>query len=854
MSQFPLYELIPQGVEPSSDDILDRFLTYVSNKGLSLYPAQEEAILSLYAGQNVILNTPTGSGKSLVATALHFQSLALGRRSYYTCPIKALVNEKFLALCQDFGPERVGMITGDASINPEAPIICCTAEILANLALREGENCGVHDVIMDEFHYYSDRERGVAWQLPLLSMRHTRFMLMSATLGSMDFFVDELKKLNGRDVAVVKTMERPVPLVFQYQEVPLHETIQDLMSRGKAPVYLVNFTQRECAEEAQNLMSIEVCTKDEKKAIIDALNEFGIRFSSPYGKDIQRMIKHGVGIHHAGLLPKYRLIVERLAQRGLLKVICGTDTLGVGVNVPIRSVLFTKLCKFDGQKTTILSVRDFRQISGRAGRKGYDSEGLVVVQAPEHVIENRRLEMKAGDDVKKLRKIVRKNPPEKGFLMWTKDTFDKLLAAEPEPLTSQFQVSHGMLLNVLSRPGDGCRDMRTLINSCHDSSQQKERHRTVAFQMFRSLVERRIVEFTDKDPETNRRGLRIHVDLQEDFSIHHALALYLIDTVKLVDPYSDTYALDILTLAESIVENPDLILRKQLDRLKSEKMYEMKMEGVEYEDRIAELEKLEYPKPNRDFIYQTFNEFAANHPWIAQDNIRPKSIVREMFEGFMTFDEYVREYDLQRSEGLLLRYISEVYKVLVQTVPATCKDDMMNEIIEYVGVIARQVDSTLLDEWEKLKRGGGPEAAKTASSEMPVTGEYDITRHKRAFTVAIRNEAFQYVKALAYDRFQAIVDMCKAVQPEHPWSVEKLRERLGQYRLDHVGPVTDRRSRSGDLFKIIDSSDEFMCEQVLCDEESHNDWVMVFAVDVNASRSAGRPVMSLKDFRSITNS
>jgi superfamily II RNA helicase len=357
------------------------------------------------------------------------------------------------------------------------------------------------------------------------------------------------------------------------------------------------------------------------------------------------------------------------------------------------------------------------------------------------VIENKRMEMKAGDDPKKRRKLVRKNPPEKGFVMWTKDTFDKLLTADPEPLQSQFQVSHGMILNVLARPQDGCRDMRSLLNACHDTPHQKERHRKVAFQMFRSLVERKIIEFTEKDPETSRRGLRIHVDLQEDFSIHHALALYLIDTVKLIDPYSDTYALDILTLAESIVENPDLILRKQLDRLKSEKMYEMKMEGIEYEDRIAELEKLEYPKPNRDFIYGTFNEFAAKHPWTSQDNIRPKSIVREMYEGFMTFDEYVREYDLQRSEGLLLRYISEVYKVLVQTVPATCKDDLMNDIIEYVGVMARQVDATLLDEWEKMKGGvRGPSPEAQVLKDVPE--DYDVTRNKKLFANVWRKIGF----------------------------------------------------------------------------------------------------------------
>jgi superfamily II RNA helicase len=856
MSDFPLLNLLPdKKLNAVSGDLLDLFLQYVSGKGLALYPAQEEATLALYSGQNVILNTPTGSGKSLVATALHFWSLAEGRRSFYTCPIKALVNEKFLALCHDFGPEKVGMITGDASINSDAPIICCTAEILSNMALREGSTAPVDDVIMDEFHYYSDRDRGVAWQIPLLTLPKCRFMLMSATLGDMTFFAKSLKQLNGLDCAVIKTLERPVPLQYLYQESALHETIQDLIKRGKAPIYLVSFTQRECAEEAQNLMSVELCTKEEKQTISATLNEFEVRFSSPYGKDIQKMVKHGVGVHHAGLLPKYRLLMERLAQRGLLKVICGTDTLGVGVNIPIRTVLFTKLCKYDGNKTTLLSVRDFRQIGGRAGRKGYDTEGLVVVQAPEHVIENLKLDAKAGGDAKKLRKIVKKKPPERGFVMWTKETFEKLLVSQPEPLLSQFKIAHGMLLSVLSRPGDGCQDMRVLIRNNHDTPVVKERQRKVAFQMFRSLVDRKIIEFDDsKVTAKGGRGLRINVDLQEDFSIHHALALYLLDTVKLLDPYSETYALDLLTLAESIVEDPDLILRKQLDRVKTAKMAEMKREGVEFEERLAELEKLEYPKPNREFIYHTFNEFAGKHPWIGQENIRPKSIAREMFEEFMTYPEYVREYDLQRSEGLLLRYISEVYKVLVQTVPSTSKDEVMEEIIEYLGVIVRQVDSTLLDEWEKLRQPDLSVVSRVAELEAK-RGEYDITKNLRSFTIAIRNELFQYIKSLAAGRIQWILDSAREADAGMTWTKELLQEKLNEYSSDHKGPLKDRTSRSPELFKLAGKSvagQEMTCEQTLLDEDGHNDWVLKFAINIDASKVAGKPMLRLIAFEPIS--
>ena len=393
--------LAQDGSHLDGDEILGRFVEWVSERGLTLYPAQEEAILELLAGKHVVLGTPTGSGKSLVAFALHFKAMAEGKTSFYTCPTKALVNEKFFALCDGFGAENVGMLTGDASINREAPIICCTAEVLSNYVLRE-LSPRVDYAVMDEFHYYGDRERGAAWQIPLLILEHTAFLLMSATLGDTAEIEERLKERTGREVASVKSARRPVPLDFEYRETPLHETIEDLLAKSKQPIYVVNFTQRAAAEQAQNLMSVNVCTREEKDAIRRELH--GVRFDTPYGKEIDRFIRHGIGLHHAGLLPKYRLAVEKLSQVGHLKVISGTDTLGVGVNIPIRTVLFTQLCKFDGEKTAILGVREFQQISGRAGRKGFDEQGSVVVQAPEHVIENLRLAQKAAAGKKVVKK------------------------------------------------------------------------------------------------------------------------------------------------------------------------------------------------------------------------------------------------------------------------------------------------------------------------------------------------------------------------------------------------------------------------------------------------------------------
>jgi Domain of unknown function (DUF3516)/DEAD/DEAH box helicase len=928
-----LYDLIPRDEKPGNDVLLGRFLDYVEGRRLQLYPAQESAILELFEEKNVVLNTPTGSGKSLVATALHFQAIAQDRRSIYTCPIKALVNEKFMALCREFGPDNVGLSTGDASVNRDAPILCCTAEILANIALREGAAANVQEVVMDEFHYYADRERGVAWQVPLLTLPQARFLLMSATLGDTTFFEEELTRLNGRPTVGVSSTDRPVPLEHAYSELPLAKTLESLAADGKAPVYVVHFTQLEAAQSAQDFTSINVCTREEKAALANAVE--GFKFSSPYGPDIKKWLRHGIGLHHAGLLPKYRVLIEQLAQKGLLKIICGTDTLGVGINVPIRTVLFTRLCKYDGQKTGILSARDFHQIAGRAGRKGFDDRGWVVAQAPEHVIENLKLAEKSARDGKK---TVKRQPPEKNFVNWDKNTFLRLISAPPERLTSRFQVTHGMLLNVLSRNGDGCRAMQQLIARCHETPRQKQAHIKRAWQLFRSLLDRKIIEFINprssrreeahssnaecgmrnegesvvrphpetpgsagvppasRDPktETRRRDasaprncdsaeggrkLRVNIELQEDFSMDQALSLYLLDTIPLVDPQQPDYALILLTLVESILEDPDIILRKQLDRVKDEKMAEMKMEGIEYDQRMEELEKLEYPKPNQEFIYSTFNAFADRHPWVGQENIRPKSIAREMFESFRSFSDYIRDYELQRAEGVLLRHLNRVYKVLAQNVPDAAKNDQIREMELYLSSMIRQVDSSLLDEWEKM-RDPNFQRAETKEVRPPGAEEaaQDITRDTKAFTSAIRNRIFIFLRGLVIADYEAaLASLSEGRVPRNPkidsvvqsqglvelappkdadgqpWTAERLRAVIEAYEQEHERICLDPNARNARHTYVVPSEDKksWRIQQMLVDPEEANDWVAEFEVDLAQSRILGEPFLRLRRIGSL---
>ncbi|MFW6023650.1 MAG: DUF3516 domain-containing protein [Myxococcota bacterium] len=768
MISAPLAERLPAAPsETAPEELLEALLAYVADKGLEPYAHQEEAMLELLGGRNVILNTPTGSGKSLVAHAACFRALATGGRAFYTAPIKALVNEKFFDLCRELGPERVGMMTGDATVNREAPVVCCTAEILMNLALAEGAEAPVTQVVMDEFHFYAERERGVAWQVPLLCLPQAQFLLMSATLGNTRFFERDLSARTGRETVLVRSTERPVPLDFEYRETPLLETITDLVERGEAPVYVVHFTQRAASERAQGLTSLNLLSTERKREVRERLG--GVRFDTPYGRELRRYLGHGIGVHHAGLLPKYRRMVERLAQEGALRIICGTDTLGVGVNVPIRTVLFTQLCKYDGEQTRVLGVRDFQQIAGRAGRRGYDDHGKVVAQAPEHIIENQVLRDKTAGDPKKLRKLKLKKPPDRGYVHWDRETFDRLVRGEPERLQSRFQINHGTMLQMLSRESGGCRAVKDLIRSSHESDAAKHRHARHAIQLFGALVRSGVVELVRKAQGAGKRA-EVCADLQIDFSLHQQLGLYVVEAVGVLDREAEDYAATVLALVESILENPDLILRRQRDKVKDRALAEMKAEGLEYDERMKRLDTLDYPKPYAELIYGTFDAFAEHHPWVGTGNIQPKGIVREMWDGGFGFREYIKEYGLARSEGVLLRYLSSAYKALVQNVPEDAKTEGVYELTEWLATLVRGTDSSLLEEWERLsdpehvrqvlEKGEGP--APTAEEASSV----DVTTDERGFTALVRNAAWRLVLLLGRRDYDALAEQLEPAEGE----------------------------------------------------------------------------------------
>jgi superfamily II RNA helicase len=832
-----LTDLLP--ADPDPDTLFEAFSAWTAERGIQLYPAQEEALIEVVSGANVILSTPTGSGKSLVAVGAHFTALAHGRRSFYTAPIKALVSEKFFQLIEIFGADNVGMMTGDSSVNADAPIICCTAEILANMALRLGADAPVGQVVADEFHFYSEPDRGWAWQVPLIELYKAQFVLMSATLGDVSFFQKDLTRRTGRNTAVVTSAERPVPLTFRYALTPVHETMSELLHGGQAPVYVVHFSQAAAIERAQTLMSINVTTKAEKEAIADLIGDF--RFSAGFGKTLSRLVRHGIGVHHAGMLPKYRRLVETLAQSGLLKVICGTDTLGVGINVPIRTVVFSALTKYDGVRQRHLKAREFHQIAGRAGRAGYDTDGYVVVQAPDHVVDNAKALEKAGDDPKKKKKIVRKKAPE-GFVNWTESTFDRLIAAEPEPLTSSFRVSHSMLLNVISRPGNAFEHMRHLLEDNHADRPTQRKLILRAIAIYRALLAAGVVERLP-EPDADGRIVRLTVDLQFDFALNQPLSPFALAAVELLDLESPSYALDVVSTVESTVDNPRPVLSQQQFKARGEAVQAMKAEGIEYDERMELLESVTYPKPLEELLEAAFSSYRQGHPWVADYELSPKSVVRDMYERAMNFVEYVGFYQLARSEGLVLRYLADTYDALRHTVPDEAKTEALQDLIEWLGELVRQVDSSLLDEWEALRHPGeeGP------VSQRPPAEPPAVTRNERAFRVLVRNELFRRVELAARRAYDTLGSM----DAEAGWDADAWEDAIEDYFDEHETLGIGPDARGPALLLIEQQPDVWRVRQIFDDPAGDHDWGISAEIDLRASDEVGSAVVRIVDVNQL---
>ena len=872
-----------EGEEPepwcTADEAFERFLGWCDERGIELWEHQEEALMDLAAGDHVILGTPTGSGKSLVALGMLFLGMAQGRRAYYTAPIKALVSEKFFDLVEVLGRDNVGMITGDTHINTQAPVICCTAEILANQALREGEDTDVGVVAMDEFHYFADPDRGWAWQVPLLTLPHTQFMLMSATLGDVTQIADALEERTGRIVDRVTDAPRPVPLAYEYVDTALEGTVELALRRDEAPLYIVHFSQDAALATAQSLANFGIATKEQREAVKEAAK--GTRFTTAFGKILKRLISNGVGVHHAGMLPRYRLLVERLAQQGLLPVICGTDTLGVGINVPIHTVVLTALTKFDGYKMRRLRAREFHQIAGRAGRAGFDTEGMVIAEAPEYEIENAKLIAKAGDDPKKLRKLKKKKPPE-GFVTWNKQTFERLCEAVPETLKPRLRITNSMVLSMVERGGDARARVSELIEASLQTPEEKLKLEARASEIFATLIDTGVVVRnevpggvdapSDTDASSSagtssdvdapdgadapggtsaptdaapRVEYSLTVDLPEDFALDQPLSPFLLAALELLDPESETYTFDLISMVEATLEDPKQVLRAQERQARDAAMAAMKADGVEYEERLERLQDITYPKPLEDLLDAAFAQYCTKVPWAADYELSPKSVLRDMLESAADFKGYIQKLGIARSEGILLRYLAEAFRSLDRTVPLEKRNDQLNDIISWLGFVVRSVDSSLVDEWA----AAGEDSAFDAA---PPSGADVVVADRRGMTLLVRNALFRRVSLAARERADELGELDEA------WGMGELRWRraLEAFFEAHEELLVDGDARSTAFF-TIDESDELRpaaegghvwhVHQIFHDSDGDHDFGIMADVDLDATQEESETVF--KNYR-----
>ncbi len=806
------------------DSIVTAVMTWAEDGGRALYQHQEEAILEWYTGANVVLATPTGSGKSLVAMAAHAASVCGGGRSWYTAPVKALVSEKFFDLCDQFGAEHVGLLTGDSAVNPDAPIICCTTEVLALAALRHGPALDAAAVILDEFHYYGERDRGWAWQTPLITLPQSQFLLMSATLGDTTFFRGDLTARTGRATALVDRAVRPVPLTYEWRSTTLHRTVEELLEAGNAPLYVVNFSQAEAVEVATAMASI-VKLDPAAKAIV-AAELAAAKLASGFGKDLGRLLRNGVGVHHAGMLPRYRRLVERLTQQGVLRVVSGTDTLGVGVNLPIRTVVLTRLYKYDGSGTGLLGARAFHQIAGRAGRAGYDTTGLVVALAPDHVAENLANQARAAADPAKKRKLVKVQPP-KGFVSYDEATFLRLQAAPPEPLTSSFRMTPGMVLQLYDRAGehgsDCWADFRAVLTGNHEPRPRQ-----------RTLIRNTIKLY---------KGLRTAGALDDpDIALDQLLAPFLLHAVPQVPrdtaEHERSYPFAVLALVESVCDNPVPVLMAQRDKARDAAIAEMKAAGVEYEERMERLEKVTYPQPLRDDIYSIFDAWRGGQPWIGDRNIAPKGVVRDMWDRALDFPGFVRHLGIKRAEGVLLRYLSDVFKTLTRAVPVDAFDDQLDEIATWLGAVIKTTDSSLLDEWQALLDGADAEAAAVPVVVDLAPAAVAVPDDDTALRTLARSRMFRWVQYAASRQWEAwSADLGEAGDTR--WTAARLAEAAAGIPAGvEIGPD----ARRNDLFALTDEGDSWVLTQRLVIDGEPSEWALRATVDAASTRAAGEIV------------
>ncbi len=433
---------------------VDRFLW---SRGLEPYAVQEQAIAQIIAGKSVLVTVPTGTGKTVMAKAGIYAAFERGRTAVYTTPLRALTEEKYRELCDDFGAGNVGMATGDFKINREAPIQVEVAEILWNRIVSDKNVSPADVVIMDEGHYFNDQERGYVWEQSIIGLDpRSQLVVLSATVGHPERFCHWVELTRRQPMGLVESRERRVPLVHEFREEFLIETVKDLAHRGDVPAIVFVFGRELCFEVARLIKSARRFTTDEERARIEKLCDETL-LPAGVAKELKPLLAHGIGIHHAGILPRYKQLVEQLTLERLVKFVVCTETIAAGINLPARTVVFPSLRKYIQKQPRLVTAAEYHQMSGRAGRPQFDDKGLAITLAPEDVVSDLRKELKDSArrpayDESKVRKSVynraRSDAQRKGEVCWTPDDHAALVSGEPAELKSKTKITAEQVLAI----------------------------------------------------------------------------------------------------------------------------------------------------------------------------------------------------------------------------------------------------------------------------------------------------------------------------------------------------------------------------------------------------------------------
>ncbi len=489
------------------------------------YPVQEEALLAWFTStQGVLVCAPTGTGKTLIAEAAIYEALRAGKRAYYTTPLIALTDQKLHELRQSvvrwgFRESDVGLVTGNRKVNPQAPILVVVAEILLNrlLSPETFDFSEVSAVVMDEFHSFNDAERGVVWEMTLAMLpAHVRTLLLSATVGNSYEFTSWLNRACNRNVSLVQSADRKVPLSFHWiDDHTLDEWIEKMVEGDevarRTPALIFCFNRDECWQTAELLKGKKVVDKVQQAALSAALEQHD--WSQGAGPKLKALLQRGVGVHHAGVLPKYRRVVEDFFQRKLLSVTVCTETLSAGINLPARSVVLPTLMKGPRDKRKLVEISTAQQIFGRAGRPQFDREGFVYALAHEDDVKLLRWREKYDsipEDTKdpgllKAKKALKKKMPKRDpdETYWTPEHFEKLRGGAAANLISRGHLPWRLLAYMLLRSPE-VQPLRELVGRRLQDSGQIEASQRQLNQMLITLWTAGYVEL-DPKPQPAKR-------------------------------------------------------------------------------------------------------------------------------------------------------------------------------------------------------------------------------------------------------------------------------------------------------------------------------------------------------------